>query len=166
MRADPPSTPEAELPPLKKLRIRAVTFGDQSYEVSDEGEFDSDQHDGWEVETRIWSTESEKDYGFTEHSGAAPEEEVAEDDDRLWFPDKGREPELDDAISAELDYLADQAEVSRLLKKSVLRDPTSEDDVAAMKSLTTKYHQVCSDMEAQEAEWCARLVPPVTTLRS
>ena len=69
----------------------------------------------------------------------APGEEVAEDDDRLWFPDNGKEPELDDAILAELDQLADQVEVSRLLKKSVLRDATSSDDVSSMKSLTTKF---------------------------
>ena len=123
----------------KKLRIRAVTFGDQSYEVNDEGEFDLDQPDGWEVETKLWSAKSETDYGFTDESKAAPEEEVAEDDDRLWFPDNGKEPELDDAILAELDQLADQVEVGRLLKKSVLRDATSSDDVSSMKSLTTKF---------------------------
>ena len=50
----------------KKLRIRAVTFGDQSYEVNDEGEFDLDQPDGWEVETKLWSAKSETDYGFTD----------------------------------------------------------------------------------------------------
>ncbi|CAE7338131.1 GIP [Symbiodinium sp. CCMP2592] len=139
MRPDPPSTPEAELPPLKKLRIRAVTFGEQSYEVNDEGEFDLDQPDGWEVQTKLWSMESETDDSFTNEFKADPEAEVAEDDDRLWFPDNGREPELDDAILAELDNLGDQVEVSRLLKKSVLRHATSDDDLASMKSLTTKF---------------------------
>ncbi|CAE7239501.1 GIP [Symbiodinium sp. CCMP2592] len=136
---DPPSTPEAELPPLKKLRIRAVTFGEQSYEVNDEGEFDLDQPDGWEVQTKLWSMESETDDSFMNEVKANPEAEVAEDDDRLWFPDNGREPELDDAILAELDNLADQVEVSRLLKKSVLRHATSDDDLGSMKSLTTKF---------------------------
>ncbi|CAE7776825.1 GIP [Symbiodinium sp. CCMP2592] len=139
MRPDPPSTPEAELPPLKKLRIRAVTFGEHSYEVNDEGEFDLDQPDGWEVQTKLWSMESEMDDSFTSELKADPEAEVAEDDDRLWFPDNGKEPELDDAILAELDNLADQVEVSRLLKKSVMRDATSDDDLASMKSLTTKF---------------------------
>ncbi|CAE7622817.1 GIP [Symbiodinium sp. CCMP2592] len=139
MRPDPPSTPEAELPPLKKLRIRAVTFGEQSYEVNDEGEFDLDQPDGWEVQTKLWSMESETDDSFMNEVKANPEAEVAEDDDRLWFPDNGREPELDDAILAELDNLADQVEVSRLLKKSVLRHATSDDDLGSMKSLTTKF---------------------------
>ena len=139
MRVDPPSAPEAELPPLKKLRIRAVTFGDQSYEVNDEGEFDLDQPDGWQVETNLWSAKSEMDYGFTAEKEAAPEKEVAEDDDRLWFPDNGREPELDDSILAELDSLADKVEVGRLLKKAVLRDATSEDEIGSMKSLTTKF---------------------------
>ncbi|CAE7534628.1 GIP [Symbiodinium sp. CCMP2592] len=132
MRPDPPSTPEAELPPLKKLRIRAVTFGEHSYEVNDEGEFDLDQPDGWEVQTKLWSMESEMDDSFTSELKADPEAEVAEDDDRLWFADNGKEPELDDAILAELDNLADQVEVSRLLKKSVLRDATSDDDLASM----------------------------------
>ncbi|CAE7834970.1 GIP [Symbiodinium sp. CCMP2592] len=107
MRPDPPSTPEAELPPLKKLRIRAVTFGEQSYEVNDEGEFDLDQPDGWEVQAKLWSMEPEMDDSFTSEFKADPEEEVAEDDDRLWLPDNGKEPELDDAILAELDDLAE-----------------------------------------------------------
>ena len=84
MRPDPPSTPEATLPPLspvvpmdttmaaettapdtpratKKLRlrslkIRAVQFGGQAYEVNDEGDYDFDCEDVWEAETAIWST--------------------------------------------------------------------------------------------------------------
>ncbi|CAE7291170.1 RE1 [Symbiodinium sp. CCMP2592] len=95
--------------------------------------------DGWEVQTKLWSMESETDDSFMNEVKANPEGEVAEDDDRLWFPDNGREPELDDAILAELDNLADQVEVSRLLKKSVLRHATSDDDLGSMKSLTTKF---------------------------
>ena len=45
---------------------------------------------------------------------ASPDEEVtAESDERLWFPDNGREPELDSATLAELDALADEVEIRR-----------------------------------------------------
>ena len=135
MREGVPSTPEAMLPPLKKLCLRAVTFGSQTYEVNDESEFNLDQPDGWDTEANLWSMPSEKDESFTDDVVAAP----GEDDERLWFPDNGREPELDSAILAELDDLADSVEVARLIKKSVLRAATPNEDVSLMKGLTTKF---------------------------
>ena len=173
MRPDSPSTPEATLPPLspvvrmdtttaaettapdtpratKKLRlrslkIRAVQFGDQSYEVNDEGDYDFDRDDVWEAETAIWSTGSENpslnDDEFDDGWTAPPEEEeeAGEDDERLWFPDNGKEPKLDSAILAELDKLADQVEISRLVGKQVLREAAASDQIYEMKNLTTKF---------------------------
>ena len=52
-----------------------MTFGDQSYEVNDESEANLDQPDGWEVDTKLWSTQSETDNGFTAESDAIPEAE-------------------------------------------------------------------------------------------
>ena len=172
MRPDPPSTPEATLPPLspvvpmdttveaettaqdtpratKKLRlrslkIRAVQFGGQAYEVNDEGDYDFDCEDIWEAETAVWSTRPESfhddDGEFSADQTAPPEEEEAgEDDERLWFPDNGKEPELDSAILAELDKLADQVEINRLVGKQVIREAMASDQIGEMKNLTTKF---------------------------
>ena len=92
---------------------------------------------------------------FWSHSGH--KEEVAEDGDRLWFPDNGGASSM---ILAELDHLA-EVEVGRLLKKSMLQDATCSDDVGSMKSLTTKFVR----MEIEEKEWAASLVLPLATMR-
>ena len=129
---------------LRSLEIRAVQFGGQAYEVNDEGDYDFDCEDVWEAETAMWSTRPESshyaDGEFDDDWTAPPEEEEAgEDDERLWFPDNGKEPELDSAILAELDKLADQVEIDRLVGKQVIREATASDQIYEMKNLTTKF---------------------------
>ena len=110
-----PETPRATKKlRLRSLQIQAVQFGDHSYEVNDEGSHDFDCDDVWEAETNLWSGASEASRGDDDEWKASPDEEVtAESDERLWFPDNGREPELDSATLAELDALADEVEIRR-----------------------------------------------------
>ena len=145
-----------------------MQLGGQAYEVNDEGDYDFDCEDVWEAETAIWSTGSEspsfEDGEFDDDWTAPPEEEEAgEDDERLWFPDNGKESELDSAILAELDKLADQVEINRLVGKQVIREAAASDQIYEMKNLTTKFVHTwrskkknCVSMRYRRARLCAR----------
>ena len=122
----------------KVPRIRTVHFGGQDYEINDETLNDAEFEEIWDAEAMIWSyVDPEGDTDDSDEVPSAADVNVAEDN-RLWFPNEGREPDLSAEAMQELDMLADAVEVSRLVAKGVLREACSEDSPGAMKSLSTK----------------------------
>ena len=118
--------------PAKKLRLRAVQFGQQSYEVNDDLELDVDSEEYWCAESALWAATDEMDPSDTNVVEAVS-------DDRLWFPDNGAEPQLDAGALAALDMIADQIELTRLQQKGVIRPAADADPIWEMKSLSTKF---------------------------
>ncbi|CAE7515466.1 unnamed protein product [Symbiodinium sp. KB8] len=146
-----PQTPEASLAPLEPMtgvteeaapagderatkapRIRTVTFGAQSYDVNDEG-FEADFEEladpqmferlthGWSDDEVVAAGDHGPDSAMMDEAGHAAAAES------LWFRDEGSEPSLSPEELSALDRIADDVEVTRLLKKGVLRPATDED---------------------------------------
>lgn len=57
---------------------------------------------------------------YFEDTSSDHEPFVSQDDDRLWMPDSDLEPAVAEATLAEIDRLADEVEMQRLLKMKVL----------------------------------------------
>ena len=127
-----PRAPEEPPRATKKLRLRAVQFGDQSYEVNDDLELDVDSQDYWDAETGLWAATEKRDPMDEDWAPAAS-------DDRLWFPDTGHEPQLGAEELAALDMIADSVELSRLCQKGMIRPASDADNIWDMKSLSTKF---------------------------
>ena len=119
----------------KVPRIRTVHFGGQEYAINDDTG-DVQFEELWDFEAAMWADDPEDDSG--DYAGMSQLEEQAEGDERLWFPNTGREPVLSAQAMQELDMLADAVEVSRLVAKGVLREAGSQEDLSSMKTLSTK----------------------------
>ena len=158
-----PQTPEASLAPLEPMtgvteesapaederatkapRIRTVTFGTHSYDINDEG-FEADFEEladpemferltnGWSDDEVVAASDHGPDSAMMDEAGHAAAAES------LWFRDEGSEPRLSPEELSALDRLADNVEVTRLLRKGVLRPATDEDPMWSMKRLSTKF---------------------------
>ena len=71
-----PRAPEEPPRATKKLRLRAVQFGDQSYEVNDDLELDVDCQDYWDAEASLWAA--------TESTDPADEDWAPPTDECRW----------------------------------------------------------------------------------
>ena len=126
----------------KAPRIRTVSFGDRSFDLNDEG-YDGDFSEWEDPETfyklsEQWSDDECEPARKIEPDSASMNEAGQCSDEALWFKDLGREPDLSAEELYELDRIADEVEVSRLIRKAVLRPVSEQDDVRSMKSLSTK----------------------------
>ena len=117
-----PRAPEEPPRATKKLRLRAVRFGDQSYEVNDDLELDVDSQDYWDAEADLWAATEKGDPADDDWAPATS-------DERLWFPDTGHEPQLGADELAALDMIADSVELSRLCQKGVIRPASDADNI-------------------------------------
>ena len=118
--------PESKVP-----RIRNVTFGGATYALNDEG-YDADYEEWVDAET-FYAMQGDDDpvsAAWYEAGGASA----------LWFVDQGKgEPVLTDAELYNLDRLADDVEVSRLVAKGVMRQVEAGEGTEGMKSLSSKF---------------------------
>ena len=128
-----PTEADTGEPAAKVPRIRTVTFGGNSYALNDEG-YDADFEEWVDAETY---------YAMQDAAGDPDSDEWYEAGDAasaLWFVDQGKgEPVLTDSELFNLDRLADDVEVSRLVAKAVMRQVAGNESTEGMKSLSSKF---------------------------
>ena len=117
----------------KAPRIRTGTFGDRSYDLNHEG-YDADFADWEDPETfhqmfDRWSDDESADPARGVPDSASTNEAGQSLDDALWLKDTGHEPVLIPEELYALDRIADEVEVSRPIKKAVLRPVCDQDNV-------------------------------------